>query len=955
MTASHAWRVATIASGLGIMTPAATAGCANPTTFARVAGCPDGLDLTSFSEPSAPSPALRSFDAGCEGVLPSGFDDALVDRCFKHTIQGGWPSCGAADRGAGCGTIVGATLEIALRANDAGSVDDTIALFDGGTPIWGGVDGLIATLAGRTWAAGAMTTLVVDLDDLPASGGATSILQSLLDGELGVLVRDDTSVDWMKLTVIHCAGEERGVVILEFDQPNDGFASPTATLPAPALVAQATCFAGPLTLYDELAFNECFVETLSGWPSCTTDIHLTIGVRPYPGVNWFNDTLWLEFDDGCGGGFAWSSSLAALQAMGYASSPFIEGQTTAIAFSLSDTALFGSTNMVAAALDGAIDVQVRDDTGVDFIRLVCDTGASCPVDPIEPAGACCYFDATLGVGLCAQTDSAACEALAGTWYGSFSACDDVQCVQPCVAPSAGLTSWWTMDDLDAEAVTDSWIASADGTAAPGAAPIAGKIGLARAFDGRGGGVEVPFSALHEPGLGPLSVAAWVRPGRRQENTRGAPETSGTIVQRWGVETAAGWSIQIDAGGHPVLLLAGPCGSCAVVGATPLPAEAWTHVAFTLSGCARRPCGDPGSTRLATLYVDGKAVAGHAVNCCDLATDAMLTIGGSGPGASTGGAFHGAIDEVQLVLAELSPAGVSALAAADQAGTCGDTTYAAATAAWCPECPPPVTSFTVCNDSATACTYTWSIASSTDGACGDAELGFVPAAGAFSLEPGACATRQTSVIVANTPGPGPLACPTVVIVNQTTGELSSATGSVVALAMPVSIAPSDPVIFVFGDQPKTIGFEVSNLAEAPVKAAYRIEVRPVNGGGPETIFQLGDLSAGTPVDGVLALAGGGTAMVSTIIGSPTGADFAFHDVVFMVDVDGDGDLESAASIGARWQPPSPCATDLNNDGSIDGADLGLLLGDWGGRTFDIDGDGEVDGADLGLVLGAWGEC
>jgi len=47
-------------------------------------------------------------------------------------------------------------------------------------------------------------------------------------------------------------------------------------------------------------------------------------------------------------------------------------------------------------------------------------------------------------------------------------------------------------------------------------------------------------------------------------------------------------------------------------------------------------------------------------------------------------------------------------------------------------------------------------------------------------------------------------------------------------------------------------------------------------------------------------------------------------------------------------------DLNGDGVVDGADLGLLLGEWGGPgAGDLNGDGTVDGADLGLLLGAWG--
>ena len=47
------------------------------------------------------------------------------------------------------------------------------------------------------------------------------------------------------------------------------------------------------------------------------------------------------------------------------------------------------------------------------------------------------------------------------------------------------------------------------------------------------------------------------------------------------------------------------------------------------------------------------------------------------------------------------------------------------------------------------------------------------------------------------------------------------------------------------------------------------------------------------------------------------------------------------------------SDLNRDGLVDGADLSILLGEWGtGGEADFDGNGIVDGADLTTMLGAW---
>jgi hypothetical protein len=54
-------------------------------------------------------------------------------------------------------------------------------------------------------------------------------------------------------------------------------------------------------------------------------------------------------------------------------------------------------------------------------------------------------------------------------------------------------------------------------------------------------------------------------------------------------------------------------------------------------------------------------------------------------------------------------------------------------------------------------------------------------------------------------------------------------------------------------------------------------------------------------------------------------------------------------------------DLNDDGAVDGNDLGILLAAWGpvpagdatAQACDLNRDGTVDGVDLGMLLSAWG--
>jgi len=76
---------------------------------------------------------------------------------------------------------------------------------------------------------------------------------------------------------------------------------------------------------------------------------------------------------------------------------------------------------------------------------------------------------------------------------------------------------------------------------------------------------------------------------------------------------------------------------------------------------------------------------------------------------------------------------------------------------------------------------------------------------------------------------------------------------------------------------------------------------------------------------------------------------------------DGSLSDVNADGVPDACQAPCVpSDLNNDGAVDGSDLGALLSDWGpaagqGTRADANGDGIVNGADLGTLLANWGPC
>ncbi len=68
--------------------------------------------------------------------------------------------------------------------------------------------------------------------------------------------------------------------------------------------------------------------------------------------------------------------------------------------------------------------------------------------------------------------------------------------------------------------------------------------------------------------------------------------------------------------------------------------------------------------------------------------------------------------------------------------------------------------------------------------------------------------------------------------------------------------------------------------------------------------------------------------------------------------------AADAFGFNVAPPGGCVVtnpaDFNLDGVINGADLGVLLSNWGSDTGsgDVNNDGTCDGADLGILLGNW---
>ncbi len=123
------------------------------------------------------------------------------------------------------------------------------------------------------------------------------------------------------------------------------------------------------------------------------------------------------------------------------------------------------------------------------------------------------------------------------------------------------------------------------------------------------------------------------------------------------------------------------------------------------------------------------------------------------------------------------------------------------------------------------------------------------------------------------------------------------------------------------------------------------------------------SQNIPCSETIDLATAGVVAAPIVATLTRDGDFYILDFDITVTFNGD-DLPDAppingtitTSIQAIAPVPAPeCPADVNDSGTVDLADLNLVLGNFGQSTSDGDtnGDGEVDLADLNAVLGAFG--
>jgi hypothetical protein len=522
------------------------------------------------------------------------------------------------------------------------------------------------------------------------------------------------------------------------------------------------------------------------------------------------------------------------------------------------------------------------------------------------------------------------------------------CVPPpvpsCVTPPKNMRGWWPFDEpfgLVADDLTQFSNNGQHQPAASGPTPVPGMVAGALAFDGIDDVVVVPPTPALDVSCGAFSVDLWMK--------RAAPSAGSgleTLVSHY--FSNGGWIFGVDTvSGQLILVLEGSSLRCVPTSTATVPVGVWTHVAVTVSPC----CGP--NQRQVTFYINGAAAGSMASSCCDLTSlggPASIAMGGA---VWISNAYKGILDEVEYFCRLLNPSEIAALHAAGPLGKCKDSCHASWDRQLCLNFGfDTQIDATIVNNSTAGSSYSWSITPS--GNCPLTGFTYTPSSGTVFVPPGGSATILSTAIA---PGPFSIgnACFDVTFTNLSTGISCTTMGMILSEICGCWVEPDIGVVEIGLNEQASGAFRATAGSDGFV-LDYMIVAMPSDMVSTDTVVSLNGLPPGEPVLGSIAIEPNQT----VVIGVPLaylacGAIFDWTDVI-LYGTTLDGTMKPLASFGVQMVAALSCLGDLNDDGVVNGSDLGILLSGWGSAgPGDINGDGTVNGADLGLLLGAWGPC
>ena len=533
----------------------------------------------------------------------------------------------------------------------------------------------------------------------------------------------------------------------------------------------------------------------------------------------------------------------------------------------------------------------------------------------------------------------------------------------CVEPPTGMVGWWTFDE-DAGTLAHDSAAHNDGVHIGSIPAVFGKVDDALVFGWGNGYVEVPCNPLLSVNgsagtpTGSFTIDAWI-------SLDGSSIDDGGIVEKRPFFGGPGYAFLLKNNRLKMLVSDGTTSQTASSSQVlPDTGATWTHVAVIVDRSSV-----PGDI---TFVVDGVAETflGSVTVNGPMASAAPLWIGTSrwmDTPQGIGMPFPGALDEVEFFNRALS---VSEIQAIYNAGVCGKCKLNCNPPWDAPFCADQLTVevvIPICNRSPDPMTVELQFASLSSAACGsiNGPTGFtvISPPSNFIIVPGNACVHVTVEIErpAQMTALNQVGCYELTLIDVQSGMSTTCRGSVQDRRDLCPLMPDDPVEMEIGAVALiSVAVVVSEDFEAGVvewaAVAYGEDM------APSSIFSINGAEPGSMATGMFESKAGSSVEIPLQLYA---IDYAmgYQDIVLFTRTgDADNEYVPLGSFMVSIAPPTgdtpPCPADFNNDGKVDGGDLGLMLSAWGNCDAcqqDLNGDGKVDGGDLGLLLAAWGDC
>ncbi|MEE2973239.1 MAG: VCBS repeat-containing protein [Planctomycetota bacterium] len=208
-----------------------------------------------------------------------------------------------------------------------------------------------------------------------------------------------------------------------------------------------------------------------------------------------------------------------------------------------------------------------------------------------------------------------------------------------------------------------------------------------------------------------------------------------------------------------------------------------------------------------------------------------------------------------------------------------------------------------------------------------------------------------------------------LVNPLNGSDGPQPGDGVSIAGAYTVGPQASLFLPDPVWQLQVGGDFDIAIDDPVRFDLSQATVVLNGRAPGKRQTMETLGPDYPIGTLRIASGSRTVLIDDRSNAPRGNDGTLH--VDSLVIESGASLETngtrifalEATIDGVVDDPdniviaNDCLGDIDGDGGVDAADLGLLIAVWNTNdpAADLDGSGTVDSADLGLLIAAWGSC